>query len=140
MQYRLSMTRSCSIEEILLDGKLHMTSVISWTVKLTNSTPLSEHIRNCTYVRSQCLKQVWQKRECQSFAATFENVKRWLQELRDHADSKVVIMLVGNKCDLLSNRSVPKEEAMVSLSCHFTTVAVFASMGLPIQAKPHSSS
>lgn len=28
---------------------------------------------------------------------TFENVERWLKELRDHADNNVVIMLVGNK-------------------------------------------
>jgi Ras family len=31
---------------------------------------------------------------------TFENVERWLKELRDHADSNIVIMLVGNKSDL----------------------------------------
>lgn len=33
-------------------------------------------------------------------AVTFENVERWLKELRDHADSNIVIMLVGNKSDL----------------------------------------
>lgn len=33
-------------------------------------------------------------------AVTFENVERWLKELRDHADSQIVIMLVGNKSDL----------------------------------------
>ena len=27
-------------------------------------------------------------------AATFENVERWLRELRDHADGNIVIMLV----------------------------------------------
>lgn len=42
---------------------------------------------------------------------TFENVERWLKELRDHADSNIVIMLVGNKCDLRHLRSVPTEEA-----------------------------
>ncbi|KAH0870851.1 hypothetical protein HID58_077873 [Brassica napus] len=31
---------------------------------------------------------------------TFENVERWLKELRDHTDASVVIMLVGNKADL----------------------------------------
>ena len=31
---------------------------------------------------------------------TYENVTRWLKELRDHADSNIVIMLVGNKSDL----------------------------------------
>lgn len=44
-------------------------------------------------------------------AATFENVERWLKELRDHADSNIVIMLVGNKSDLRHLRAVPTEEA-----------------------------
>jgi len=43
--------------------------------------------------------------------ATFDNVKRWLRELRDHADSNIVIMLVGNKCDLNHLRAVPIDEA-----------------------------
>jgi Ras-related protein Rab-11A len=42
---------------------------------------------------------------------TFENVTRWLKELRDHADSNIVIMLVGNKTDLKHIRAVPTEEA-----------------------------
>lgn len=42
---------------------------------------------------------------------TFENVERWLKELRDHADANIVIMLVGNKCDLRHLRAVPTEEA-----------------------------
>ncbi|GJU75266.1 Ras-related protein RabA1f [Tanacetum coccineum] len=42
---------------------------------------------------------------------TFENVERWLKELRDHTDSNIVIMLVGNKADLRHLRAVPTEEA-----------------------------
>merc|ERR1711939_267124 len=42
---------------------------------------------------------------------TYENVTRWLKELRDHADSNIVIMLVGNKSDLRHLRAVPIEEA-----------------------------
>ncbi|XP_075252391.1 ras-related protein Rab-11B-like [Convolutriloba macropyga] len=42
---------------------------------------------------------------------TYENVERWLKELRDHADSNIVIMLVGNKSDLRHLRSVPTEES-----------------------------
>jgi Ras-related protein Rab-11A len=38
-------------------------------------------------------------------------VNRWLKELRDHADSNIVIMLVGNKSDLRHLRAVPTEEA-----------------------------
>ena len=43
--------------------------------------------------------------------ASYENVSRWLKELRDHADSNIVIMLVGNKSDLKHLRAVPQEEA-----------------------------
>jgi len=42
---------------------------------------------------------------------TYENVDRWLRELRDHADANIVIMLVGNKSDLRHLRAVPTEEA-----------------------------
>ena len=28
---------------------------------------------------------------------TFENVERWLKELRDHAEANIVVMLVGDK-------------------------------------------
>src|SRR3990167_6153370 len=42
---------------------------------------------------------------------TFENVERWLNELRDHADSNIVIMLVGNKSDLKHLRAVSTEDA-----------------------------
>jgi len=42
---------------------------------------------------------------------TYENVERWLKELRDHADANIVIMLVGNKSDLRHLRAVLTEEA-----------------------------
>ncbi|KAG0303373.1 Ras- protein Rab-11A [Dissophora globulifera] len=42
---------------------------------------------------------------------TYENVSRWLKELRDHADTNIVIMLVGNKSDLRHLRAVPTDEA-----------------------------
>eukprot|EP00211_Chloroparvula_japonica_P014949 CAMPEP_0119130898 /NCGR_PEP_ID=MMETSP1310-20130426/9027_1 /TAXON_ID=464262 /ORGANISM="Genus nov. species nov., Strain RCC2339" /LENGTH=231 /DNA_ID=CAMNT_0007121439 /DNA_START=14 /DNA_END=710 /DNA_ORIENTATION=- len=42
---------------------------------------------------------------------TYDNVERWLKELRDHADSNIVIMLVGNKSDLRHLRSVQTEDA-----------------------------
>lgn len=43
--------------------------------------------------------------------ATYVNVTRWLKELRDHADSNIVIMLVGNKSDLKHLRAVTTDEA-----------------------------
>ncbi|CAN4075563.1 unnamed protein product [Withania somnifera] len=42
---------------------------------------------------------------------TFENVERWLKELRDHTDQNIVIMLVGNKADLRHLRAVSTEDA-----------------------------
>ncbi|KAI3750211.1 hypothetical protein L2E82_20840 [Cichorium intybus] len=36
---------------------------------------------------------------------------RWLEELRGHADKNIVIMLIGNKCDLEGLRVVPVEDA-----------------------------
>jgi len=42
---------------------------------------------------------------------TYENVSRWLKELRDHADPNIVIMLVGNKKDLRHMRQVQTDEA-----------------------------
>ncbi|KAK4122594.1 ras-domain-containing protein [Parathielavia appendiculata] len=45
-----------------------------------------------------------------SKSLSFENVTRWLKELRDHADSNIVIMLVGNKTDQRHLRAVPTED------------------------------
>ncbi len=42
---------------------------------------------------------------------TFENVRKWLKELSDHADSNICIILVGNKSDLKHLRAVPTDEA-----------------------------
>lgn len=42
---------------------------------------------------------------------TFENVDRWLKELRGHTDANIVIMLVGNKADLRHLRAVSSEDA-----------------------------
>lgn len=42
---------------------------------------------------------------------TFENLERWLKELRDHTDANIVIMLVGNKSDLRHLRAVSTEDA-----------------------------
>ncbi|XP_076914107.1 ras-related protein Rab2BV-like [Bidens hawaiensis] len=41
---------------------------------------------------------------------TFDNVQRWLRELRDHADSNIVIMMAGNKSDLSHLRALAEED------------------------------
>lgn len=43
---------------------------------------------------------------------TFDHVARWVEELRAHADNSIVIMLVGNKADLVELRAVPTEDAL----------------------------
>ena len=52
--------------------------------------------------------------------ATYVNVTRWLKELRDHADSNIVIMLVGNKSDLKHLRAVPTEEAKAFAGVYYS--------------------
>jgi len=46
---------------------------------------------------------------------TFQSVKRWVEELRDHAEPDIVILLVGNKTDLVEQnpdlRAVRRETA-----------------------------
>lgn len=42
--------------------------------------------------------------------STFENVLRWLNELRDHTDPNIVVMLIGNKSDLRHLRAVSTED------------------------------
>ncbi|KAL4385714.1 hypothetical protein GQ457_15G028000 [Hibiscus cannabinus] len=41
---------------------------------------------------------------------TFDNVQRWLRELRDHADSNIVLMMAGNKSDLNHLRAVSEQD------------------------------
>ncbi|KAE8706525.1 Ras-related protein RABA1i [Hibiscus syriacus] len=42
---------------------------------------------------------------------TFENVERWLKELRGHTDSNIMIMLVGNKSHLRHLGAVSTDDA-----------------------------
>lgn len=41
---------------------------------------------------------------------TFENIKKWLFELREFANPDTVVVLVGNKSDLRQSREVEEEE------------------------------
>eukprot|EP00823_Brevimastigomonas_motovehiculus_P006705 TRINITY_DN55_c0_g1_i2.p1 TRINITY_DN55_c0_g1~~TRINITY_DN55_c0_g1_i2.p1 ORF type:complete len:229 (+),score=45.01 TRINITY_DN55_c0_g1_i2:167-853(+) len=50
--------------------------------------------------------------------SSYENVSRWLKELRDHADVNIVIMLVGNKKDLRHMRQVQTDEAKEFAKTH----------------------
>ncbi|VDL81411.1 unnamed protein product [Schistocephalus solidus] len=41
---------------------------------------------------------------------TFEHLTTWLDDAKQHSNVNMVIMLIGNKCDLESRRAVPREE------------------------------
>ena len=41
---------------------------------------------------------------------TFEHLTTWLEDARQHSSTNMVIMLIGNKCDLEDIRAVTKEE------------------------------
>lgn len=41
---------------------------------------------------------------------TFNHLASWLEDARQHANSNMSIMLVGNKADLAHRRAVSKEE------------------------------
>ena len=60
--------------------------------------------------------------------ATYANVQRWLKELRDHADSNIVIMLVGNKSDLKHLRAVSTDEAS-AFACEWSDFGYFRPLG-----------
>jgi small GTP-binding protein len=43
---------------------------------------------------------------------TFTDLNKWLDEIKNNADSDIKLALVGNKLDLQDNREVTKEEAL----------------------------
>ncbi|KAF7822262.1 ras-related protein RABA6b-like [Senna tora] len=45
--------------------------------------------------------------------ATYESVRKWLRELREYGNQDMVVILVGNKCDLKESRQVEEEEGRV---------------------------
>lgn len=38
---------------------------------------------------------------------SFDRLPEWLRELKQHINEKVVVILVGNKCDLTEGREIP---------------------------------
>ena len=49
---------------------------------------------------------------------SYLNAEKWLKELREHGDNKMIVMLVGNKTDLKHLRAVPLEEAKIFSEKH----------------------
>ena len=44
--------------------------------------------------------------------SSFDSLERWLTEVREHADPKIQIILVGNKSDLSNNRQISVSEGL----------------------------
>lgn len=44
--------------------------------------------------------------------SSFENIQKWMKELKEKADPNIVMILVGNKSDLTEKREVKYEEGM----------------------------
>eukprot|EP01129_Flabellula_baltica_P004766 TRINITY_DN1687_c0_g1_i1.p1 TRINITY_DN1687_c0_g1~~TRINITY_DN1687_c0_g1_i1.p1 ORF type:complete len:155 (+),score=34.13 TRINITY_DN1687_c0_g1_i1:457-921(+) len=49
---------------------------------------------------------------------SFKNVETWLSELKENAEKDIVLLLVGNKCDLVHLREVPTELAQAFAEEH----------------------
>ncbi|XP_043276818.1 ras-related protein Rab-43 [Venturia canescens] len=49
--------------------------------------------------------------------SSFLSLQRWIEEVRRYTSSHVVLILVGNKCDLEGLREVEKEEAQAVCKC-----------------------
>ncbi|KAI4799470.1 hypothetical protein KUCAC02_016892, partial [Chaenocephalus aceratus] len=45
-----------------------------------------------------------------SSRTSFDNIRAWLTEIHEYAQSDVVIMLLGNKADMSSDRAIRREE------------------------------
>ena len=43
---------------------------------------------------------------------SFENVAKWMSQIRDKADPSIVMILIGNKSDLQEKRQIKIDEAM----------------------------
>ena len=66
---------------------------------------------------------------------SYESVSRWLKELKEHADTNIVIELVGNKSDLDHLRAVPTEEAKLFAnenSLLFTEASALSAEGVDL--------
>ena len=42
---------------------------------------------------------------------SFRNVARWVEDVKNNSNKDVILVLIGNKCDLVQERMVSKEEA-----------------------------
>ncbi len=65
---------------------------------------------------------------------TFDAIESWFQEISNNVDTRVIVMLLGNKCDL-PNREVPYNTAMeYARNRNFGYLEVSAKTGLNIKS------
>ena len=43
---------------------------------------------------------------------TFRNVSRWVEDVKNNSNKDVIMVLVGNKCDMIPERMVSREDAL----------------------------
>ena len=55
--------------------------------------------------------------------ASFDNVTKWIEDVRAERGNEVILMLVGNKSDLLSQRYVLKAHNEISLALLTISIA-----------------
>ncbi len=81
------------------------------------SLPNSFQFQIVVYVTQHRASHITSHHTSPSITATFDNVARWLKELKEHADDNVVVVLVGNKNDLTHLRMVQTEDGKVCVYC-----------------------
>ena len=47
-----------------------------------------------------------------TYRESFENIAKWMQQIRAQADPGIVLILIGNKSDLAERRQVKHDEAL----------------------------
>lgn len=50
---------------------------------------------------------------------SFDNIKNWIRNIEEHANTDVEKMILGNKCDITDRRQVPKERGDQVSCCIF---------------------
>ena len=64
---------------------------------------------------------------------SFESVERWVNDLLSSGDKKIIILLIGNKCDLEEQRQITKEqgeEKAAKLELAFLETSAFSGQNL----------
>ncbi|OQV22810.1 Ras-related [Hypsibius exemplaris] len=50
--------------------------------------------------------------------STYDSLTRWLAEIRDYGERGIVVILIGNKCDLLHLRAISTEDGQILADTH----------------------